>query len=92
MRCFTSCRKYRNGVQAISETPEKGEFSKDRFVSEEEIGGRRGRGWKDRKKTRGKKLSMGPSKWSSCYACCQTSEMCGLPPNAPYALTKKQPN
>jgi hypothetical protein len=43
MRCFTTCRKYKNGIQAMSETEEIGEFSKDRFVSEEEIGGRGGR-------------------------------------------------
>jgi hypothetical protein len=35
MRCFTSCRKYRDGIQAMSETQEIGEISKDRFVSEE---------------------------------------------------------
>ena len=73
----------------LSETEETGGFSKDSFVSEEEIGGREeGAGGKGGKK----KLSMGPSKWPSCYVCCQTSELRGRPPNVPYALTKKQPN
>jgi len=31
---------YRPGIQAMSETEEIGEFLKDRFVSEEETGGR----------------------------------------------------
>jgi len=43
----------------MSGTVEIGEYSKDHFVSEEEIGGRGGRNWKGRRKRRGeKKLSM----------------------------------
>jgi len=76
----------------MSETEEIGEFSKDRFVSEEEIGGRGGRSWKGRRKSGEKKLSMGPSKWPGCHVCCQKSELRGLPQNVPYALTKKRPN
>jgi len=62
MRCFKSCRIYRPGIQAMSETEEIGEFSKDRFVSEEETGGREGRSWKGRRKRREKNYRWAASK------------------------------
>ena len=46
----------------MSETEEIGEFSKDRFVSEEETGGREGRSWKGRRKRREKNYRWAASK------------------------------
>jgi hypothetical protein len=58
MRCFTSCNKYRNGIQPVSEAEGIDEFSKDRFISEEEIGGRGERSWKGWRKRQKKMLCL----------------------------------
>jgi hypothetical protein len=35
-----------------------------------------------------RKLSMGPSKWPSCYTCCLQNELRGVSPAAPFAPAK----